>query len=380
MTAGFAAGSTGFPLSRFASTPVRRIATVAVVWTLVALFNGSGVLLRRTILMPEPASTGLFKAVLPHLAEALAWALVTPAVLALYRKFPLTSLPAARTAVTHLLAVVLVPLLVVAASFTLYNFGLLEHVRIGDLLGHEFLLTLGIRGHAVVLTYAGFVGLLWGADVLRRARARALQAERLRGRLADARLSALRMQLHPHFLFNTLNTILPLIFRDRARASATVVRLGELVRSSLKNEGAALVPLEKELDFLRRYLELEEVRFEDRLTVTWSVEDGARRALVPNLILQPLVENAIRHGISTRPEKGRIEIAAERRGGRLVVSVRDDGPGLPPGGPAGGGVGVENTRQRLSQIFGADHVFALEDAPGGGVLARLDLPLREAAA
>jgi LytS/YehU family sensor histidine kinase len=178
-------------------------------------------------------------------------------------------------------------------------------------------------------------------------------------------------QLHPHFLFNTLNSILPLVFRDRDAAARTVVRLGDLLRLSLQNEASDLIPLRKELEVLQVYLEIQETRFQDRLTVRLDVEREAEEALVPNLILQPLVENAIKHGIAARPGAGRVEVLARRDGARLLLRVRDDGPGpseVPPrGNPRReGGVGLRNTRDRLELLYANDHDFTFERAPGKG--------------
>ncbi len=188
------------------------------------------------------------------------------------------------------------------------------------------------------------------------------------------------MQLHPHFLFNTLNSILPLVFRDREAAARTVVRLSDLLRMSLQNEGSDLIPLRKELELLQVYLEIQETRFQDRLTVRLDVEGGIGDALVPNLILQPLVENAIKHGIAAQPGSGRIEVQARREGpDRLRLLVRDDGPGpgsAPPRPPnAVGGVGLRNTRDRLELLYPDRHEFDFRGAAGRGCEVVLTFPL-----
>ncbi len=177
------------------------------------------------------------------------------------------------------------------------------------------------------VTYCAIVGATWTILYSRLSRERELRTSQMKTRVATARLEALKMQLHPHFLFNTLNSILPLVFRDRDAAARTVVRLGDLLRLSLQNEASDLIPLRKELEVLQVYLEIQETRFQDRLTVRLDVEREAEEALVPNLILQPLVENAIKHGIAARPGAGRVEVLARRDGARLLLRVRDDGPG-----------------------------------------------------
>jgi len=227
-----------------------------------------------------------------------------------------------------------------------------------------------------LLTYAAVVagsGMIACAAL---ARERDLKASQLNTRLARARLEALQGQLHPHFLFNTLNSILPLVFRDRDAASRTVVRLAELLRLSLRNEGRDTLPLRQELALLRIYLEIQQTRFQDRLAVRTEVEPGVLDAPVPNLILQPLVENAIKHGISARPGAGSIEIVAGRAAsGRLRLLVRDDGPGPSGGGwSLGEGVGLKNTRDRLELLYGAEHAFELRKAAGRGCEAWLEIP------
>src|SRR4029453_12667981 len=178
-----------------------------------------------------------------------------------------------------------------------------------------------------LVTYAAIVGATWTLSYSRLSRERELRASQVKTRLLSARLQALKMQLHPHFLFNTLNSILPLVFRDRDAASRTVVRLSDLLRLSLQNEGSDLIPLRKELEVLQVYLEIQQTRFQDRLTVRLDVDPGIADALVPNLILQPLVENAIKHGIAARPGSGRVEVQARRDAERLSLRVRDDGAG-----------------------------------------------------
>jgi LytS/YehU family sensor histidine kinase len=183
--------------------------------------------------------------------------------------------------------------------------------------------------HFGVFTYWVLAGACLGLDVYRRYREREVIASALEAQLARAQLSALRAQLHPHFLFNALNTISALIPRDPSAADRMIERLGELLRQSLEAEGAAEVPLEEELRFLDGYLEIERARFRDRLAVTTRVDRGTMRARVPSLILQPLVENAIRHGVAPRAAPGSVEIRAEHEDGVLRLVVKDDGPGEP---------------------------------------------------
>lgn len=191
--------------------------------------------------------------------------------------------------------------------------------------------------------------------------------------VADARLRALRAQLRPHFLFNALNSVAMLVRSGRGpEAVDTIARVSELLRDGLNDDDRADVTLEEEVALARRYLAIEEVRFADRLEVRVDVTEQARAVRVPRLILQPLVENAVRHGIGARAGAGRIEISARTTANELIVSVKDDGPGPYA---AGNGVGLRNTRERLQAAYGSAARLTLEHAPGGGAIATLVIPL-----
>jgi signal transduction histidine kinase len=202
--------------------------------------------------------------------------------------------------------------------------------------------------------------------------------EELGRRLMEARLVSLKLQLHPHFLFNTLNTITALISTDPQGAERMVTGLSELLRLSLRNAGEQEVPLARELELLAHYVDIQQIRFADRLSVRVDVEPEARQALVPNLILQPLVENAIRHGIAPRATRGRIEVRAARRDGVLALEVRDDGVGLRPaaGLRRGEGIGLSNTEARLRHLYGDRHRFELRSGEGGGFTVAIEIPFR----
>jgi len=203
------------------------------------------------------------------------------------------------------------------------------------------------------------------------------QAAALATELVQARLQALRMQLNPHFLFNTLNTISALIHENPDAADRMIVRLSELLRRTLDRGDVQEVPLREELEFLRSYLDIEQMRFPDRLTVTFDIEPKTQELLVPQLILQPLVENALRHGILPREEAGRVEISARVVDGQhLELRVRDNGNGLPAanGSPGREGIGLQNVRSRLAQLYGAAQQLQIGNAATGGVEARIRIP------
>ena len=208
----------------------------------------------------------------------------------------------------------------------------------------------------------------------------ALRASRLEAGLAQANLRALNMQLQPHFLFNTLNAISVLAAKgERAPTVRLIGRMSDLLRMSLENSAQTL-PLVRELEFAQRYLDIEQVRFADRMTVRFDVAPDTMGALVPSMVLQPLVENAVKHGIARRRAAGRIEVRARRLDDVLELSVRDDGPGF-AAEQAGGrtGVGLANTQARLEQLYGAGGFEMYRGGgPGGGGLVRITLPFRAA--
>lgn len=208
-------------------------------------------------------------------------------------------------------------------------------------------------------------------DRAREAVALEAHAATLQAQLSDARMAALRMQLNPHFLFNTLHAVSALVERDPGGVRRMIARLSELLRHTL-TEASDEVPLREELSFLERYIEIMEIRFQGRLRVTRTIDEATLDALVPNLVLQPLVENALEHGAARATGEGEIELTAQRDGDRLHLTVRDNGPG--PSATAGSGVGLGNTRARLEELYGEDAEVTLKAAPGGGGLAELDLP------
>jgi two-component system, LytTR family, sensor kinase len=204
------------------------------------------------------------------------------------------------------------------------------------------------------------------------------ESAQLEAQLAEARLDALRRQLDPHFLFNTLHAISSLVERDPRGVRRMISRLSELLRHSIEGANEQEIPLRRELDLLQRYVEIMQVRFQGRLQVETHVPGELLDAMVPNLVLQPIVENAIKHGVSKIEEAGRIEISAERSGGALLLRVRDNGPG--PGSDRAvpvdeeGGLGLRNTRERLQQLYDDQQHFTIRAADGGGTIAEIELP------
>jgi signal transduction histidine kinase len=226
--------------------------------------------------------------------------------------------------------------------------------------------------------YFALVGIEHSFFYFAQARERETQAARLAAQLSEARLGALRMQLNPHFLFNSLNAITVLVRdQDTAAASRTLELLSDLLRQVLRNDQSHETTLSRELEFLQRYLAIEQVRFSDRLRPRIDINPALARAAVPSFLLQHLVENAIRHGIARRADAGRVEVSAARENDQLVLTVRDDGPGFFVAATESG-VGLSNTRARLAALYGGNATLQVENAEGGGVIATVRLPYHEA--
>jgi two-component system, LytTR family, sensor kinase len=297
-------------------------------------------------------------------------AALSPVAILVARRLPIIPAHLARRVATHIAAGLAWALLATAA---------IEWVstRIVDAsAGAPWLVEL----YTSLLTYIVLVGLTQGAESFRRRRDAEITALRLEARLATARLDLLRMQLNPQFLASALRDIAEAIHRDVTRAERMVEELTEMVRLSSRYVGEQEVPLSEEVGFLRRYLRLEQMRSRDRLETHFDIESDALSARVPYLILQPLVENAVRHGASPHVGRGRVEVRGRADGEALVLEVYDDGPGS--GSHASeerGRADLRNTRDRLRESYGESHRLEVADVAGGGLCVRLELPLRRTA-
>mgnify|MGYP002761624935 FL=1 len=230
-----------------------------------------------------------------------------------------------------------------------------------------------------LIIYAMILAVGFARAYYRRLQERRVQATELRAQLTEARLQALRMQINPHFLFNTLNAVSGLVERDPKGVRTMVARLSALLRHTLTKDGQdgrQEVPLDEELTVLNDYLEIMHVRFGDRLHVRQDIDDSVRDALVPDLILQPLVENAIKHGVAPQERGGRVTIQAQRTDGYLQLSVADDGPGMAGDGlpDTGEGIGLRNVKERLRRLYGTDHRMQIRPGDQAGVVVDLRIP------
>jgi two-component system LytT family sensor kinase len=210
---------------------------------------------------------------------------------------------------------------------------------------------------------------------------RKIRATQLEGQLSKAHLHSLKSQLQPHFLFNTLHSISSLMLTDVQAADRMITRLGDLLRMSLESEGTQITTLSRELDFVNCYLEIEKIRFEERLNIVFDIAPETVDAQVPLLLLQPLVDNAVKHGISRLPDGGEIHISTFTKNGNLQLEVRDNGPGLfSPENGRGAGLGLRLTRERLETLYGENQSVELTSSPTGGVAVFVSIPLRSSSA
>lgn len=225
-----------------------------------------------------------------------------------------------------------------------------------------------------VLIYWAVVSVTHTVRLYRRDRDRELRTAELETRLARARLQALQMQLNPHFLFNTLHAISSLMHTNVDAADRMLVRLSELLRYALESTEEHEAPLHRELNFLQRYIEIEQTRFGDRLAIEKNIAPETLDALLPNLVLQPIIENAIQHGVEPHARRGQIVLESRREGDTLCVEIRDNGGGLPAGAQLQEGVGLSNCRARLEQLYGDRAKFRLGKAPEGGLAVNIVVP------
>ncbi len=353
--------------------PARRarrfeVTLVLAWWGIYGVFlTGQHLLLSRSMGVP----LGVGEAAARALPGAAVWAGITLVAFALARRFPIDQPPHVRHVLVHIVAGVALALAEVTIA---YGIDQITGWFSGTFL--ELFLT-GFPPN--ILYYWLLAGVGHGVEVYRRYRQREQEALVLEKRLTEAELHLLKTQLQPHFLFNTLHAISALMHRDVRAADRMLARLSDLLRVTLEHVGTSEVALRDELDFLKPYVEIERTRLGERLSVTLDIAPDTLHATVPHMILQPLVENAVRHAIAPRAAAGHIVVRSRRTDGRLELQVIDDGTGQ---GSVrhGTGVGLANTRARLETLYGDDFRFDAAPAPGGGFRAALSIPFRPAPA
>ena len=313
----------------------------------------------------------------------LAWAPLTPVIVWFARRYSLLDGAWKRNLLVHLPAFLAMSVLHSAAA-TVITLSIDPFDGLGDspkTFWPRFLSRVQGSFGSDLLIYGGVIGICYAFDYYRKYREREVVATRLEAQLAQAQLDALRMQLHPHFLFNTLNSIAGLVRDNKNQAAVSMlVGLSDLLRHTLEHSSRQEVELREELNFIKLYLSIQQMRFSDRLRTEFDIDPATATALVPNLILQPLTENALRHGIANSAETGVVGISSTVQNGHLRLMVYDNGAGLRDGWQLKGsaGIGLANTAARLQQLYDDNHQFDIRNRDSGGVEVMIVMPLRGA--
>jgi len=351
---------------------------IFLVWLIpafVALLQAvAGYLLRGTLREEWPWA-------LMQIPRWLTWVPITPIVFYAAERFPFRRDRLARSVWTHvgiaLVIAVVIEVLWLQISFFVQSYLEPEALaRMQNNRAEVYSVAVLSRLLGDAFIYAAVLGVATTLGYHRRFRERELRAAQLEAQLALAQVQALKMQVHPHFLFNTLHAVTVLIREDPAAATRVVTRLGDLLRLTLSRATTAQVSFRRELEILTLYLEIERTRFHDRLEIAYDVQPATLGALVPDLILQPLVENAIRHGVSPNAGTGRIDVRSRRDGDWLTLEIRDNGAGLAEGGARPDGIGLTTTRARLERLYGNRQELTLDNLPEGGCVARIRIPFQ----
>lgn len=344
---------------------------IAVFMSLVALPD---IIPTHRILTHFGVSTTLFAISVWRIADYLIWIPLLPAIIFLSRRFRFRRSAFMKSLSVHLAACLLLGAVkFIVLWITLPHFISDEFI---DLMAKSEEWTDIVEGLLIdVSMYWILLAACNGFAYFRNHLEREIRMNRLESQLVEARLSMLKMQLNPHFLFNTLNTIAGLVHDSPEDAEEMISRLGELLRLSLESQSSHEVSLQHELDVLSRYLAIEQIRFGDRLEFEMEIDPETMSARIPNLILQPIVENAVTHGICREASRGRIILRTSRRNGVLRIEIKDTGPGLPGGRiPGKSGLGITNTLSRLEMLYGKAGRLELLSPEEGGCLARLSIP------
>jgi sensor histidine kinase YesM len=323
-------------------------------------------------LFPPYRGPSFPKIMMTYVTAYWLWVAMVPVVVWVGRRFPLHSLGRLRNWGVHLLALHLI------VGAALFIHGLIQYTGL-QITPRPFAQAIeraiAFAAPEFLLIYLVILLSTFAVDYLRKYRDREIRTAQLEASLQQAKLAALQAQLNPHFLFNALNAVSALMYRDVEAADAMLARIGELLRLTLASDGSHEIRLSEELELLERYLDIERIRFADRLAITMDVPETTLEAHVPPFALQPLVENAIRHGIAKRSRGGLVVVSARQVDGRLQLRVVDDGPGL-GAEKVREGIGLRNTRDRLQQLYGNAQQLSFRRPDSGGLEVLVELPWR----
>jgi sensor histidine kinase YesM len=353
------------------SRPSVRYGLIWGIWTLVAVFFCTQVYVM-SYTQKEPVR--YLRDFLFQASACYEWALATPLILWLARRFRIERSNWVRRSLLHFLFSIVLTSTLVSLHFIAFMIltgsgSSITPLRVFNVLYYNLDHWVPVYWLILLMSHA--------FNYYNSFRKNELKASELRTQLVQSQLEALKMQIHPHFLFNTLHSISALLSRDTEAARKMITRLGDFLRLTLENSGSMEVTLQQEIEFLNGYLEIERIRFQDRLTTDIRVDPEVLDVRVPNLILQPIVENAMRHAIGTSGS-GRVEIVAAPRNGVVRIEVKDNGPGIDADrmleARRGRGLGLANTRARLAGLYGEEARFELNNDPAGGLIVALEIP------
>ena len=350
---------------------------IAAIWCAGGLFDASQSVF---IQHAEGKYGGELRLFVTELATWLPWVLATPLLVGLARRFPIVRRPTARAIAAHLTAFI-----VISATSEVWSAALQVMfnpwgARLPLTFWQVWSTTLIFQALTFLIVYALILTITYVVDSRENIARQMTEAARLNEELSKAQLAALRQQIEPHFMFNTLNSIAGLVRDDRNQAAVSmIVGLSEFLRRATEDSHRSQVTLAEEVEYLERYLGIQKLRFGDRLRVSMDIPANLLGAEVPNLLLQPLVENAIKHGITKRVAGGRVRVTGARRNGSLWLSVYNDGPKFPDDWQSSGtGVGLANLRMRLKILHGEAHELIMRRSGTKGVEVIVSLPLGEA--
>ena len=352
-----------------------------LIWTIIGIFFFSQALSQK-FFSRDP--TPWWHYLISWLVGVYLWALLMPGILWLGRRFPIERRNWVRRVALHMLLSIVVSLVqLILESAILSHLGVFPGLMNTFVTTFAFLLVIGF--HTGIMTYWEVLGVQYGIGYYQNYQERKqealrleLRASELQSQLVQAHLGVLKMQLQPHFLFNTLNAIMVLVRQHKSKeAEQTLAHLSDLLRCVLEDVEAQEVPLRRELEYLQLYLSIEQGRFQDRLRVEISADPAILDAALPQMVLQPVVENAIRHGVGKSAAAGRIKISAVRSNDTLELRVQDDGPGFSSEGPVGKhstGIGLTNTRARLKQLYGEEARLTTGNGEPRGAVVTITIP------
>ncbi|MEK6279485.1 MAG: histidine kinase [Acidobacteriota bacterium] len=352
----------------------RRLAIIWGIWTLIGIVFTLQMYFT-SYRSERPAK--LVDSIYLQMIWAYLWALATPLVLWAAARLPLERTNWLRNTLRH------VPISIILSGIVTAIGHVMLWLYLGRAVGRDF--SFERMGRFVLANFSEGIGIYmlialtsYAFNYYLRYREGQVRTLQLEAQLSKAQLEALKMQLQPHFLFNTLHSISALLSQDTEAARRMITRLGDFLRLTLENSGSEEVTLQQEMEFLNCYLAIERIRFQDRLVTRIDVSEDALGVKVPNLILQPIVENAIRHGIASRSTPGLIEIEAKHLNGLVRIQVRDNGPGLSEHRISENlfnrGLGLANTEKRLERLYGTRHLFDLRNNPNGGFVVTIEIP------